>query len=672
MTRPICALRYLATLALLAGLLLSSTGVLAQDSEGTPVTSDPPTTQEEPPPPPPPPAPEPEVNEPPAVETEVPAQEPTDIPTEEPTGEPTDEPTGEPTDEPTTSDPTQPADDGTSGTPVAPGGTESPTAEPTKEDAVQAAALEEPQDTVAIPIQVTLCETDSGGDCGPGANVQIQVVANGGDPVTVTANSDGEATADVPEDALVILTVIPPDGYVPQGNGVVQLTAEDGSSATFTLVSEPEMGQLQISNGRCPTIGEPRTEFIVAGPLMIQAASEGCAGHAGATFTITGGNLGSPMSVTTDGNGDWMGYLAAGTYEVANNGGSTTLTVENGRVTLVIVVDFIPGPTGTLVIQRWHCTVGDQDSTVITVTSNGDDGPPHESCTASNRTVRIVPVDGDGVAPLIVELGDDGLTSINLAEGAYIIEDLQTGETSQVEVSAAGTVMAVVTHTVTTGSISGVIHWCADGNSRQQDPSNPAYWQTNCTAGAAGASVALLGSGGQAISSTTTTGDGAFGFSSVPPGSYVLSYADGCAQFVGGADARGAIVVTAGSTTTVTGYACAEATNNPPGGDPPGEDPPVNGGGGTNPPANGGQQSGGNLSGGLGTSVGGVSNTQSVGSGSGSELHSVTALPSTGVGSDQPAVPIMQWLAFLASALIVAGMAQAVRRRGHEAARVSK
>ena len=67
MTRPICALRYLATLALLAGLLLSSTGVLAQDSEGTPVTSDPPTTQEEPPPPPPPPAPEPEVNEPPGL-----------------------------------------------------------------------------------------------------------------------------------------------------------------------------------------------------------------------------------------------------------------------------------------------------------------------------------------------------------------------------------------------------------------------------------------------------------------------------------------------------------------------------------------------------------------------------------------------------------------------------
>src|SRR6478735_755290 len=252
----------------------------------------------------------------------------------------------------------------------------SPSPTDTPDDVVAAAS-------VSVSAIVYLCSSSyAGGDpssdanCSPASGVDVGAIA-GEDLLGIkTTDGSGSVSFDAPEGSEVSLSELVdtvPAGYVPDGNGTVFVTAEDGATGYIVNIQVETAGRLQISNGQCPTSGAARSEFIVVGPLAIQSAGLGCAPSAHTTLTLVG--PGGTYSAVTDGQGNWIGTLPVGTYTVSNANASEDVEVQSGYTTIVLVVDYVPGPKGTLTVQRFDCAEGAEGTTIEI-----GGGPANDSC----------------------------------------------------------------------------------------------------------------------------------------------------------------------------------------------------------------------------------------------------------------------------------------------------
>ncbi len=441
---------------------------------------------------------------------------------------------------------------------------------------------DEPVTAASVGVSVTLylCSADyAGGDpaadsnCVPASGVDVSAAADGADLGTQTTGAFGTISVDAPDGSQVIFSEVQPtlpSGYVPDGNGVAYLTAEAGASATIVNIEVQTAGRLQISNGQCPTSGEARSQFIVLGPLAVQATGLGCAPLGGTTLTVSG--PGGVYSAMTDDAGNWIGTLPIGTYTISNVNGSAELDVQAGATTIVLVVDYVPGPKGSLTIQRYDCAEG-AEGTTITI----DGGPNNESCLPSNERVTVSAA-GGSAAPLVIDLGDDGATSVDLAAGAYIVTDGPTGVSGNVDITEGGAVTATINSTILTGVVSASLFWCDSSVSGAVDPSTWGNWTNKCAQAGAGIQISLLDSNGALVSSASTGSGGSLSFSSVMPGRYSLRASNGCALFANGADARNGFDIAAGDVVEIAAFGCDEPAAIPDGPSDPAPDPGTIGG----------------------------------------------------------------------------------------------
>lgn len=455
--------------------------------------------------------------------------------------------------------------------------TESPTVEaspsPTETEVVHAAA-------VGVSATIYLCSSSFGGgdpagdgNCSPASGVGVSATADGTDLGSTTTNGAGVATFDAPDGSAVVFSEVTqslPSGYVPDGNGSASVTASSGANVSIANIQMNTAGRLQISNGQCPTSGEARTQFIVVGPLAIQAASIGCEPRVGASLTVTG--PGGSYSVVTGGGGGWVGTLPVGTYSISNGSGSESIEVESGSTTIVLVVDFVPGPKGTLTVERFDCSEGDEGTTI---TVGG--GPNNASCLPSDKSVQVASTEGSA-QPLVIDLGANGSTSIDVAAGDYVVTDGPTGVSAAVTVAEGSSVIAAINSTIRTGVVSASLYWCEASVSGSVNPSTWGNWTGRCARAGAGTVVTLLDGNGNVVSNASTGGDGTLSFGSLVPGTYSLTSTNGCALFANGADARNGFVIAAGDRIDVVAFGCADPSNVSEGPAGPGPDPGTIGG----------------------------------------------------------------------------------------------
>lgn len=549
------------------------------------------------------------------------------------------------------------------GSPVASGSsTETPTEEvtatptptATPDETVEAAS-------VGVSVTIYLCDVGYAGgdpsadaDCSPANGIDVTAEADSVSLGVKTTDGSGTVSFDAPEGSQITFSEVQstlPSGYVPDGNGTVSVTAKSGASATIVNIEVQTAGRLQISNGQCPTSGDPRTQFIVVGPLAVQASGLGCEPHGGTSLTVTG--PGGAYSVVTDASGNWVGTLPVGTYTISNANGSEELDVETGATTIVLVVDYVPGPKGILTIQRFDCTEG-SEGTIITI----DGGPNNDSCLPSNETVSVAAAGGDA-APLAIELGDDGATSIDVAAGDYVVTDGPTGTSANVQVDEGSSVTATINSTILTGVVSANLFWCDSSVSGSVNPTAPGNWTNACGQAGAGIQVALLDSSGEVVSTASTGTSGSISFSSVMPGRYALSSSDGCALFANGADARNGFDIVAGATVQLAVFGCEEPASIPAPEEPAEPEPaPGSIGGG---PVGSGPGDYGSVGGDVASGYGGAPlanpemHTRYL---VGNPLASVSTLPSTGEGTNGFSGQLL--LAALALAALSAGGALAL------------
>jgi hypothetical protein len=582
------------------------------------------------------------------------------------TGEGTEEPAVEETE---TGAPTEPAggiggDEGTGvptgdGTPTPdPSATETPS-----EEASPTASPTESVEAASVSVSVTIYTCTSayaGGDpagdasCSPAPGVGVTASNSDGLIGVATTDGSGVASFDAPEGKDVVFVEDQgtlPSGFVPDGNGTATIAAGEGASASIVNIQVTTAGRLQISSGQCPTSGDARAEFIVVGPLAIQSSALGCAPLAGASLTVSG--PGGTYSVVTDAGGNWIGTVPVGSYTVskANAVEPAVIEVVSGATTLVMVVDYIPGAKGTLTIERYDCADGDEGTTI---TIGG--GPNNASCVPSDRSVSVASAEG-GSAPLVIDLGEDGSTSVEVAAGDYVITDGPTGASAPVQVTEGESVTAAINSTIRTGAVAASLFWCPESVSGSVNPNSWGNWTTGCSRAGAGIVVSLLDGNGNVMSTASTGGSGSLSFASLQPGTYSLSSSSGCALFANGADARNGFTIAAGDTVEIAAFGCEEPSYVPEEPEEPGPDPGSIGGGNGNPSGGGGSIGSGDALG----NGGGFSGAPFGPSGfhtrslSMNPLANVSTLPATGEGANGMANLTM--LMLLGVAALAAGAA---------------
>jgi hypothetical protein len=412
---------------------------------------------------------------------------------------------------------------------------------------------------------------------------------------------------------------------------------------------------LQISSGQCPTMGEERTQFIVVGPLAVQSAALGCAAFGGVSFTVAG--AGGSYSVTTDGDGNWIGTLPVGSYTISHSNASAGLEVVSGSTTLIMAVIYVPGPKGTLSIQRYDCADGAEGTTI---TIGG--GPNNESCRPSDQSVSVASVEG-GAAPLVIDLGEDGSTSVEVAAGDYVVTDGPTGVSAPVSVAEGETVTATINSTILTGAVSASMYWCPSSVSGAVNPGTWGTWTTGCGRAGAGIAVSLLDADGNVVSTASTGANGELSFSKLLPGTYRLSSSSGCALFANGADARNGFTISAGDVVEISAFGCAEPAYVPEEPSGPGPIPGTIGGGIGNPNSGGGSIGSGDALG----NGGGFTGSPFLNSGfhtrslTMNPLANVSTLPATGEGTNR--LNELTSLLLLGLAALAAGAALSLQPR---------
>jgi hypothetical protein len=542
------------------------------------------------------------------------------------------------------------------GTPVS---EETPTEAPT--DEASPSPTDTPDDVVAaasvsVSAIVYLCSSSyAGGDpssdanCSPASGVDVGAIAGEDMLGTKTTDGSGSVSFDAPEGSEVSLSELVdtvPTGYVPDGNGTVFVTAEDGATGSIVNIQVETAGRLQISNGQCPTSGQARSEFVVVGPLAIQSAGLGCAPRANTTLTLVG--PGGTYSAVTDGQGNWIGTLPVGTYTVSNANASEEVEVESGYTTIVLVVDYVPGPKGTLTVQRFDCGQGAEGTTIEI-----GGGPSNDTCLPSDKSVSVSSIVEPGQAPLIFDLGEDGTTSVDVAAGDYVVSDDSTSASLDVPVTEGSSVTVTINSTILTGSVSAAMFWCDSSVSGSVNPGNLGNWSNGCGRVGSGMVISLLDANGDLVSTASTGSNGSLSFSSLTPGRYSLSTSSGCALFANGADARNGFELAAGDTIDIMAFGCEEPSGGSEGPIDPGPDPGTIGG-----ETGGATEGGGSIGSSDGSGYGGPSfgspgyHTRNLAA---NPLASVSTLPATGEGSNDLADQMM--LILLGFAALSAGAA---------------
>jgi hypothetical protein len=439
---------------------------------------------------------------------------------------------------------------------------------------------------------------------------------------------------------------------VPDGNGTASVTASGGASAYIVNIQVETAGRLQISNGQCPTSGEPRTEFIVVGPLAVQSSALGCEPRAGASLTVSG--PGGTYSVVTDANGNWIGTVPVGEYTISNANGSAGLEVVSGATTIVLAVDYVAGPKGTLTVQRYDCAEGTEGTTIVV-----GGGPNNGTCLPSDKSVSVASAEG-GAAPLVIDLGEDGSSSVEVAAGDYIVTDGPTGASAPVQVPEGESVTAAINSTILTGAVSASLFWCSESVSGSVNPNAWGNWTTRCSPAGSGIVVSLIDSAGNVVSTASTGGGGSLSFTSLTPGIYSLSSSSGCALFANGADARNGFSISAGDTVQIAAFGCEEPSYVPEEPEEPGSNPGSIGGNNGDPSGGGGSIGNGDALG----SGGGFSSAPFTKSGfhtrnlTMNPLANVSTLPATGEGADDMAN--LSMLVLLGFAALAAGAAVSI------------
>jgi hypothetical protein len=523
------------------------------------------------------------------------------------------------------------------------------------------------QDPVSIAVAVAVynCTSDPGAadpatvaGCAAGQGITVTASQDGTALPSAVTDASGSATVAATEGSTLILTEDQPSlpsGYVPLGNGVQIINpVSEGAAAVFINIAVGGTGHLQIVSGTCPTAGDARTEFRIIGARTFGAAATACTPTPGASFTLTGGNLGPDgMVVTTGDDASWRGFMPTGTYTVLDGASnSDAFDVVADAITAVIAIDYVPMPRGSLVVTRVLCTEGDQEGTSITVSDTPQTGGP--GCAANDSDFRISNA-GDGTSgpSQNFTLGPDGSAHVDLTTGSYLLTDLASGQQTTVTVTEGGTTVANVRQIVLTGRAIVRHYLCSDPASNDVDPSDPSYFSGSCTQPLGGAPLTLLDSNDSVVSTETASGGGIITWSGLVPGAYSVTSDSGlCAVFAEGNDARDGFTVTVGQTTMVNVFSCAA--------------PPTDGsgtgdsGGGSNDGGVGDGTSGGGNTGAIDdTST--TANTEAVGS-TGDELKNVTQLPNTGIGPGTGA-GAYQLAGALFTVLALAGAAMVTSKR---------
>jgi len=198
------------------------------------------------------------------------------------------------------------------------------------------------------------------------------------------------------------------------------------------------------------------------------------------------------------------------------------------------VVDYVPGPKGTLTVQRFDCAEGAEGTTIEI-----GGGPANDSCLPSNERVSV---SGGDAAPILIDLGEDGATSVDVAAGDYVVSDGSTPASIDVPVTEGSSVTVTINSTILTGSVSASMFWCDSSVSSSVNPGNLGNWSNGCGRVGSGMVISLLDANGDLVSTATTGSNGSLSFSSLTPGQYSLSTSSGCALFANGADVDTTIV----------------------------------------------------------------------------------------------------------------------------------
>lgn len=500
---------------------------------------------------------------------------------------------------------------------------------------------------VPVPITAYLCDIDPNGSdpavvCDPAQGVTFNISVNGQPQPQVLTDPTGRATVNVEEGSTVVIEEVlssVQDGYAPLGGHQTIESVTADASAVFVHVLVNGDGNLQIVNGSCPTSDdEPRTEFNVIGPRTLGAAeASSCIPTSGALFRLLSNALpDGKLVVQTGSDGAWRGPVPSGVYTVVDDSeASVELTVEPDSITVVVVVDYVPQPEGTLTVTKYLCTEGEEEGTTITVAAAPGAGGP--GCGLSDGNFQLAEGgDGTGGAAEEFTLGADGGAELSLRSGDYLLTDLDAGVSATVTVAENTTSAATVNTIVLTGRVLVQNVYCDDPAYGAVDPADYAAFADGCNRPYAGMALTLLDGGGSAVSTDTGSGGGIIVWSQLLPGAYsIAGGGELCAVFAEGADARGGFAVTVGNTTEVEVYSCAPPDTNDPG------------------DGTGGTSDGTGQLGDGGDGTGGTGGTD--------DLY-VTALPNTGV-ADQGG--LNRTLALLAGVMVVAAVTGgfAIRRR---------
>jgi hypothetical protein len=305
--------------------------------------------------------------------------------------------------------------------------------------------------TVTATINFFDCTADPGdvapGDsalCSPSVGVAIAVTVDGVPAGIETSDGSGVATVDAPDGSSVQVvedqTTIPV-GYSPYGDGVINFTAAVGLERTFVHLPTADLGRMQIISGTCPTSGDSGTVFRVIEPGPHLAAANSCAATGNVPFVITGGALGAGLAVGTGDDGNWRGFLPAGDYVITSADSVTAdLTIYNEDITVVVAINYVAQPTGSLSIKRWECSSDPNAQVTIDVSETAPDDPA--DCTPSNGYVTLTEV-GSSADPAEL-LMDNGAASIELKPASYVLTDETSGETASFEIAAGQTLYATI------------------------------------------------------------------------------------------------------------------------------------------------------------------------------------------------------------------------------------
>lgn len=210
----------------------------------------------------------------------------------------------------------------------------------------------------------------------------------------------------------------------------ITLGADEDVVCTFTneLEDQPQNGLVEVDKLFCITSGGADTEFFVFDPVLPDALEtqgavadeqldEGCWSE-DVAFTITGGDLEEPMHVSTGEDGILEVELpvSENAYVITEDlsGESDEFWVEEGAVTVILVINWIPDEagTGTVKVIKLFCETDDAAEAGVEFQVEGEDVavPVLQDCTVGDATFEFgddtFSVGADGLAIFTAEVGE--------------------------------------------------------------------------------------------------------------------------------------------------------------------------------------------------------------------------------------------------------------------------